>query len=106
MKQTKIIHSVIFSLKHEHGSEDELRFLKEGRSALSTIPVVHEFRVFRQISPKNTYDFGFSMVFDSEEAYQAYNDHPQHVEFVEKRWEKEVVQFLEIDYREDLLPDR
>ncbi|MEX3618951.1 Dabb family protein [Paenibacillus glucanolyticus] len=98
MTSNRMIHSVIFSLKHEKGSAEELRFLEDGRSALSTIEVVQEFKVFKQISHKNTYDFGFSMVFDSEADYEAYHVHPQHVAFVEDRWEKEVVQFLEIDY--------
>lgn len=100
MSSNKIIHSVIFSLKHEKGSAEELRFLEDGRSVLSTIGAVQEFKVFKQISPKNTYDFGFSMVFDTQADYEAYNAHPQHVAFVENRWEKEVVQFLEIDYSE------
>lgn len=95
-----IIHSVIFSLKHEKGSAEETRFLEDGRTELSSIPAVNHFRVFRQISAKNSYDFGFSMVFDSESDYEAYNVHPKHVEFVTKRWEKEVSQFLEIDYSE------
>lgn len=100
MTTNRIIHSVIFSLKHEKGSAEEQRFLEDGRSALSTIPTVQDFKVFKQISPKNTYDFGFSMVFESEADYEAYNVHPQHTAFVENRWEKEVLQFLEIDYSE------
>jgi len=38
------------------------------------------------------------MVFDSMGDYQLYNDHPDHVAFVEERWMKEVAQFLEIDF--------
>ncbi|WP_145020394.1 Dabb family protein [Paenibacillus sp. Y412MC10] len=98
MKNGAIIHSVIFSLKHEKGSSAEQRFLEDGRAALSSIPTVKEFQVFREISPKNTYDFGFSMRFDSREDYEAYNAHPQHVAFVRDRWDPEVIQFLEIDY--------
>ncbi|MGG1879869.1 MULTISPECIES: Dabb family protein [Paenibacillus] len=100
MSSNAIIHSVIFSLKHEQGSEEEQRFLEDGRTALSAIPTVKNFQVFRQISPKNTYHFGFSMVFDSEADYEAYNVHPNHVAFVKERWEQEVTQFLEIDYNE------
>ncbi|MBO9598656.1 MAG: Dabb family protein [Cohnella sp.] len=94
----RIIHSVIFSLKHEKGSEQERRFLDDGRNILSGIPVVNEFQVFRQVSHKNDYDFGFSMVFDSQADYEAYNDHPAHVSFVNERWLVEVEKFLEIDY--------
>lgn len=100
MNQQQIIHSVVFSLKHAHGSAEESAFLQDGKSALSSIPTVNNFQVFREISPKNTYDYGFSMVFNSREDYEAYNVHPKHVEFVTERWEKEVVQFMEIDYSE------
>ncbi|MCM3781788.1 Dabb family protein [Neobacillus mesonae] len=98
MEKEQIIHSVVFSLKHEKGSAEETKFLNDGKAALSSIPTVNNFQVFREISPKNTYDFGFSMVFNSREDYEAYNVHTKHVEFVSNRWEKEVVQFLEIDY--------
>ncbi|WP_027084855.1 Dabb family protein [Cohnella panacarvi] len=97
-RNPRIIHSVIFSLKHAQGSEQERRFLEDGRSILSGIPVVNDFQVFRQVSPKNDYDFGFSMVFDSQADYEAYNDHPAHSAFVNERWKVEVEKFLEIDY--------
>ncbi|MFX3642143.1 MAG: Dabb family protein [Candidatus Pristimantibacillus sp.] len=100
MSQVSIIHSVIFTLKHDKGSAEELRFLQDGKAILSAIPSVKDFQVFRQISAKNNYDFGFSMVFDHEADYEAYNVHALHVEFVEQRWEKEVERFLEIDYSE------
>ena len=94
-----ILHSVIFSLKHEKGSEEERRFLADGEHILTSIPVVKAFQVYRQVSAKNDYDFGFSMEFDSQEEYEAYNDHPLHSAFVSERWEKEVEKFLEIDYK-------
>lgn len=93
-----IIHSVIFTLKHPHGSEQERKFLEDGRSILSAIPVVNDFQAFRQTSPKNDYRFGFSMLFRSEADYEAYNVHPAHEAFVSERWKTEVERFLEIDY--------
>lgn len=96
--ETDIQHGVIFSLKHEKGSGDEKRFLEDGRRILTGIPVVKDFQVFRQVSPKNEYDFGFTMVFASMDDYQTYNNHPDHVSFVEERWLKEVDKFLEIDF--------
>jgi LAS superfamily LD-carboxypeptidase LdcB len=86
-------------LKHEKGSVEEGRFLEDGRSILASIPVVKNFRVYRQTSPKNDYDYGFSMEFANEEEYETYNAHPLHVAFVKERWETEVERFLEIDYR-------
>ncbi|WP_127496648.1 Dabb family protein [Paenibacillus glycanilyticus] len=97
---TWIQHSVIFTLKHAEGSEQERLFLEDGKAILSSIPTVQQFRVFRQVSPKNDYKFGFSMEFADQAAYEAYNAHPLHVAFVSERWEKEVEAFLEIDYSE------
>ncbi|NIK69541.1 MULTISPECIES: Dabb family protein [unclassified Paenibacillus] len=97
---TWIQHSVIFTLKHEEGSEQERQFLEDGKAILSSIPVVRQFRVFRQVSPKNDYKFGFSMEFADQAAYESYNAHPLHTAFVAERWEKEVEAFLEIDYSE------
>ncbi len=95
---TQIQHGVIFSLKHEPDSAAAKQFLEDGRRILTGIPVVQHFQVFDQVSNKNDYQYGFTMVFDSMEDYQAYNDHPDHVAFVEARWMKEVTQFLEIDF--------
>jgi hypothetical protein len=96
---TQIQHGVIFSLKHEKGSAEAKQFLEDGRSILTSIPVVQNFQVFDQVSQKNDYDYGFTMVFDSMEDYTTYNEHPSHVAFVEERWMKEVESFLEIDFK-------
>jgi len=93
-----IIHSVIFNLKYPPDSEETQQFLSDGRRLLSSIPTVENFEVRREVSPKNDYSFGFSMVFADQAAYDAYNEHPVHVDFVTNRWEKEVTEFLEIDY--------
>jgi hypothetical protein len=98
MSQEWIQHSVIFCLKHAQGSEEVRQFLEDGRSILASIPVVKNFRVYRQVSPKNDYDYGFSMEFANQEEYDTYNAHPLHVAFVKERWETEVERFLEIDY--------
>jgi len=100
MAENKIIHMVVFSLKHEKESLAEAKFLEDGLKILSTIPVVENFRVLKQVSQKNDFDFGFSMEFASEKDYQEYNDHPDHVAFVEERWLKEVDDFMEIDFEE------
>lgn len=95
---TQIQHGVIFTLKHTRGSAEAKQFLGDGRRILTGIPVVQHFQVFDQVSKKNDYQYGFTMVFDSMEDYQAYNEHPDHVAFVEERWMKEVEKFLEIDF--------
>ena len=37
------------------------------------------------------------MEFPDALAYQAYNEHPEHVAFVDQRWDAEIAGFLEID---------
>ena len=92
-----IVHSVIFSLKHDKGSKAEMDFLRAAE-VLIGIPGVQNFEKLRQVSAKNTYDFGFSMQFADQVAYDFYNTHPDHTAFVQGRWIPEVAKFLEIDY--------
>lgn len=99
MDQQAVRHMVIFNLKHPMGSAEAEQFLKDGEAALTAIPVVSRFGAFRQTSPKNDYDYGFSMEFASSADYEAYNVHPLHVKFVEERWKTEVERFLEIDFK-------
>jgi len=99
MNHSVIRHMVIFNLKVEAGSPAAESFLQESRSILIQIPDVRNFEVFRQVSAKNDYDYGFSMEFAGQEEYDAYNSHPLHVEYVQSRWESEVERFLEIDFK-------
>ncbi|UUZ82022.1 Dabb family protein [Paenibacillus sp. P26] len=94
-----IRHMVIFNLKYPVGSAEAEQFLSDGKAALTSIPVVRNFEVLRQVSPKNDYDYGFTMDFASQADYDAYNAHPLHVQFVRERWETEVERFLEIDFQ-------
>ena len=93
-----IRHTVAFTLKHAKGSPAEAKFLGDGKRILAPIPGVQKFEALRQVSPKNHYAFGFSMEFADQAAYDAYNDHPDHVAWVRDRWMNEVSDFLEIDY--------
>ena len=92
-----IRHTVVFTPKHEAGSPEEADFLSAA-AGLAAIPGVEAFEILRETSPKNGYRFGISMEFAGPEAYAAYNDHPDHVRFVQDRWIPEVADFLEIDY--------
>lgn len=92
-----IIHTVAFKTKHATGSEEEHDFVRAG-SALGQLPMVNNFQSYKQIGKKNPFEFGFSMEFASEAEYAAYNNHPQHVDFVENRWKLEVEDFVELDY--------
>ena len=93
----RIRHTVVFTLSHPEGSPAEADFLAAA-AALSAIPGVEAFQILRETSPKNAYRFGISMEFAGPEAYAAYNEHPDHVRFVNDRWLPEVSDFLEVDY--------
>ena len=92
-----IRHTVVFRLRHAAGSEAEKAFLDDAL-VLARIPGVRNFERLNQVSSNNDYRFGFSMEFADRDAYQGYNDHPDHVAFVRDRWAPEVEAFLEIDY--------
>ncbi len=92
-----IRHTVVFRLKHAPGSPAERDFLAAAQ-ALDVIPGVQAFEILRQVGRKNVYTFGLSMEFADAAAYARYNDHPDHVRFVQQRWLAEVAEFLEIDY--------
>jgi Stress responsive A/B Barrel Domain len=92
-----IRHTVVFSLHHAKGSSAEAAFLRSA-DVLTEIPGVMKFEKLRQTSRKNDYEFGFCMEFADQAAYDAYNIHPKHVDFVTNRWIPEVSHFMEIDY--------
>jgi heme-degrading monooxygenase HmoA len=92
-----IRHTVVFKLKCPIGSSEEQAFLKEAMK-LSFIPGVHHFECLRQTSKKNSFEYGISMEFDTNKAYEEYNHHPDHVAFVKTFWMRDVNNFLEIDY--------
>src|SRR5690606_8508935 len=92
-----IRHTVVFTLKHAVGSLKEKAFFRDAR-VLGEIPGVRNFEQLRQISPKNTYEFAFSMEFEDRAAYDGYNAHPKHVAFVRDHWNHEVESFAEFDY--------
>lgn len=100
MNAASIRHMVIFDLKHPEGSAEAEQFLQDGFETLTSIPVVNNFEVHRQVSAKNDYTYGFSMEFHSQEDYDTYDAHEKHVAFVEERWKKEVTRFLEIDFKQ------
>ena len=93
----RIRHTVVLTPRHAAGSPGEADFLAAA-AGLAAIPGVEAFEILRETSPKNGYRFGISMEFADAAAYAAYNEHPDHVRFVQDRWIPEVGDFLEIDY--------
>ena len=94
---TRIRHGVVFTLKHAQGSPEEKSFI-EAIKKLADIPGVENLEFMKEISKKNNFDYGLSMEFANQAAYDAYNNHPDHVAFVQNRWLKEVKDFMEIDF--------
>lgn len=97
LSSDRIQHMVVFNLMYPVGSAEAEQFLADGKRILSQIPTVESFEVLNQVSSKCGYTYGFSMFFNHREAYDFYNLHPLHVDFVENRWLKEVIDFQEID---------
>jgi hypothetical protein len=94
----RIRHSVSFTLAHPQGSAEEADFLAAAARLAEVVPAVEAFEVLREVSAKNAFVHGLSMEFADRAAYEAYNEHPEHVAFVQERWLAEVTDFLEIDY--------
>lgn len=94
-----IHHSVILNLKHAKGSAEEAAFIK-GAKKLAAIPNVLNFKVSKQVSTKNYFDFGISMDFANQKDYDTYSNHPDHEDFIQKFWANNVTDYLEIDYVE------
>ncbi len=97
MVANRVRHTVAFTLVHEEGSPEERDFLQAAEQ-LATIPGVEAFELLAEVSPKNGYRYGISMEFADRPAYERYNEHPDHVRFVQERWLSEVSEFLELDY--------
>lgn len=91
-----IRHAALFRLNHAPGSAAEADFLT-ALAGLTAIPGVQDFAISRETSPKNPFAFVVSMTFADQAAYDAYNDHPAHLAFVQGRWLPEVAEFMEHD---------
>ncbi|RDB05827.1 Dabb family protein [Runella aurantiaca] len=93
-----IRHSVIFKLKDAINADQKQAFF-DAVDKLAFIQDVQKFEVLKQISPKNKFEYGISMEFETQEQYDFYSNHPEHVMFVQNYWLKNVDDFLEIDYQ-------
>lgn len=91
-----IRHAAIFRLIHAPGSPEEGDFLR-ALAGLATIPGVEDFEIAREVSLKNDFAFAVSMNFADQAAYDAYNNDPLHVAFVQGYWLPEVAAFMEHD---------
>jgi hypothetical protein len=92
-----IRHTVAFKLKSIKDSTEEFNFFYAAKK-LANIPGVENFECLKQTSKKNNFDYGLSMEFENNELYEKYSNHPDHINFIQQYWLKEVEDFLEIDY--------
>ena len=92
-----IQHTVVFRLNTDADAD---HFFTRTRK-LAVIRGVKDFEVLRQVGQKNDFTHGLSMYFDDQSAYDRYNDHPDHLAFVNDVWLPNVADFIEIDYVRD-----
>jgi len=97
MTHSPITHTVFFKLSVEESSAEAKNFFIAAND-LAGISGVRNFRCVRQVSSHSTFNYGICMEFDSQQLYDAYSSHPDHVAFVETYWGKMVEDFLELDY--------
>lgn len=89
-----IIHSVILTFKENAKKQDFF----EAANKLANIEGVKNFKLLKEISPKNKFEYGISMEFDNQEQYDYYTNHAEHQNFIQNFWMNSVEDFLEIDY--------
>ncbi len=82
------VHHVLFWLKNPSSKEDYNKLL-EGLNSLKSIDVVKTVQVGKPASTNRpvidtSYQFSLLLIFDSLEDHDIYQDHPIHLEFVEK----------------------
>ncbi|MFM2369167.1 MAG: hypothetical protein RL619_1467 [Bacteroidota bacterium] len=92
-----IRHSVVFKLKNTLTDLDKKQFFEEVNK-LAAIIGVEKFEILKQTNIKTKFDYGISMIFKDDEAYQIYSYHPNHLAFIKNYWSTKVEDFLEIDY--------
>lgn len=91
-RTSRINHVVFFKLQESRDAEDLIR---ECDRDLASIPGVSSYFCgrhgdFGRSIVDSNYDVGFYVGFDTDEAYEAYLEHPKHVDLVDKwksRWE-------------------
>ncbi|CAN5764833.1 Dabb family protein [soil metagenome] len=65
---------------------------------LAAIDGVRDFTILNQVGHKADYTHALSMYFATQDDYDTYNAHPDHVAFVNDVWIPTVADFIELDY--------
>ncbi|WDE95416.1 Dabb family protein [Lentisphaera profundi] len=95
-----INHGVVFTLKKDSALSRE-EFFAEALKLKKINPVI-KFKIVRETSSKNTFEFGLFMKFQNPEAYALYNNHPDHLHFIQNIWIPNIEDFMEIDFEKIL----
>ncbi|NBC04113.1 MAG: Dabb family protein [Bacteroidetes bacterium] len=91
-----LVHTVYFWFTDEADEEDSRNFYGELKK-LSSIPLIKQKFIGVPASTEqrdvidNSYDYSITFVFENKEAEKAYQEHPDHLEFIDKNahlWEK------------------
>ncbi|RVU25523.1 Dabb family protein [Sandaracinomonas limnophila] len=91
-----ISHTAVLKFKPAVSEQEKLEFFKALKN-LESISGVQKLEISKQISTKNHFEYFFSMIFDTQEIYDAYSNHSLHNEFVQTYWIPLVEDFMEID---------
>ncbi len=97
ISENNISHSAFFKFKDSLSAADKELFFAE-INKLAGIEGAIDFKVVKETSPKNHFEYGATMQFKDQKAYDSYNTNPQHHKFVQEIWLKMVEDFMEIDY--------
>jgi hypothetical protein len=98
--EAAIRHMVVFNLKCGKDAPEAKAFIAEARRVFGALPIPKNVIQCAQINPMCGFDFGFSFDFMKPEDYERYNNHPDHIKFVEEWWKTQVADFMEIDFEE------
>ena len=95
-EESVLVHTVYFWLTDEADEEDS-QFFYEELKKLSNIQLIKQKFIGIPASTEerdvidNSYDYSITFVFESKEAEKAYQQHPDHLEFIDRNahlWEK------------------
>jgi hypothetical protein len=95
-EESVLVHTVYFWFTEEADEEDSRLFHSELKK-LSNIPLVKQKYIGVPASTEqrdvidNSYDYSITFIFESKEAEKAYQQHPDHLEFIDRNahlWEK------------------
>jgi len=98
-----LVHSVFFWLKKSAPKSARAALVKDCLKYLKTPSVKHLWAGPPAGTPERpvidaTYDVGLTVVFDDVKGHDAYQDHPDHLKFIErnkKHWQKVAVYDIE-----------